>query len=377
MNASACRPLVRISVTGRILLVAGIAAALAGGAMGIHGLLSLGAVLMVLPLVALPYAFTNLKSLQYERTMPDLVAQGESVGTMCTLHNRKTLLSTFSVRTDDALPRAGRKLQQRFAGVLPRNAGEIWESIRMPRRGVVDGAPYVLHSRFPFGLVRGESHGVTARSIAVYPLPTEPEWMDRLLASGAGHGGASSSPSEGMGEFRAMREYQPGDPARLISWPVSSRRRELVVREMELPTPQHVAVVFHSYRPPGTVLSRQGFEDALSMLSGIAHGLQARHIPLTFTASFTGWKDSVIQPDDSAAFSSFLCLLASARLTPTPGLEPVEEAIRSGCHTARAVWVVSNTPRRFWIGGFSGLPGSVLAADNAGIQPLETLPKGS
>lgn len=377
MSASSCRPLVRISVIGRILLVTGGAAVIVGGAMGMHGVISLGAVLAVLPLVALPYGFTNLQSLEYERAMPDLVEQGESVGTVCTLRNRKTLLSTFSVRADDALPRAGRKLQQHFAGVLPRNAGEAWESIRMPRRGVVEGAPYTLHSRFPFGLVRSEYRGVTAGSIAVYPPPTEPDWMDRLLASGAGHGGTSSSPSEGMGEFRAMREYQPGDPTRLISWPVSSRRRELVVREMELPTPQHVAVVFHSYRPPGTVLSSQGFEDALSLLSGIAHGLQARHIPLTFTAAFTGWEERVIQPDDRAAFSSFLCLLASARLTPTPGLEPVEEAIRSGCHTARSVWVVSNTPRRFWIGGLSGLPGSVLAADNAGVQPLETSARSS
>jgi uncharacterized protein (DUF58 family) len=42
---------------------------------------------------------------------------------------------------------------------------------------------------------------------------------------------------------RAVRPYVPGDPARLVHWPTSARRGELVVREQEPPAALGVALV--------------------------------------------------------------------------------------------------------------------------------------
>src|SRR5439155_631773 len=42
---------------------------------------------------------------------------------------------------------------------------------------------------------------------------------------------------------RAVRPYVPGDPARLVHWPTSARRGELVVREHEPPPALGVALV--------------------------------------------------------------------------------------------------------------------------------------
>jgi uncharacterized protein (DUF58 family) len=48
----------------------------------------------------------------------------------------------------------------------------------------------------------------------------------------------------GLGDsVRAVRPYVPGDPARLVHWPTSARRGELVVRELEPPAEAGVALV--------------------------------------------------------------------------------------------------------------------------------------
>jgi len=49
---------------------------------------------------------------------------------------------------------------------------------------------------------------------------------------------------KGVGDtVRAVRPYVPGDPARLVHWPTSARRGELVVREHEPPPALGVALV--------------------------------------------------------------------------------------------------------------------------------------
>ena len=55
---------------------------------------------------------------------------------------------------------------------------------------------------------------------------------------------AARTSARGSGEtFRAVRPYVPGDPARLVHWPTSARRGELVVREYEPPPALGVALV--------------------------------------------------------------------------------------------------------------------------------------
>jgi uncharacterized protein (DUF58 family) len=370
LTYASARPSVRLSLVGRFVLASGLLTLLIGALSGVYGVLIAGVILAMLPLVSMLFAFINIQALVYRRDMPGLVEKGAAVGVMATLENHKPWVGSFGVEVNDALPSCG-VMRPYFAGVLPRQISMAWVSTRLPERGIVNGSPYTMRSHFPIGLVKSERRGVSRDIITVYPAACEPDWLDRVLLSGSGQGGNSVAAGEGIGEFRSMREYRPGDSTRLISWPMSSRRNHLVVREMDIPTPQHVTLIFHSYRPQGTVLARQGFEESLSLLCGISRGLRSRQIPLTVVAPFTEWNQYSIQPDDMAASNGFLSLLAEAKLTPTAMLEPVEEAIRMYHGTAHTIWVLSNTPRRFWLHGLAGVQVPFWAVDNAGIQPVE------
>jgi uncharacterized protein (DUF58 family) len=63
---------------------------------------------------------------------------------------------------------------------------------------------------------------------------------------------------------RSVRPYVPGDPARLVHWPTSARRGELVVREQEPAVVPGVAIVV-DLRGPAL-----GAEQAASRAAGIA-----------------------------------------------------------------------------------------------------------
>jgi uncharacterized protein (DUF58 family) len=56
--------------------------------------------------------------------------------------------------------------------------------------------------------------------------------------------GGSPLLTRGTGDtVRAVRPYAPGDPARLVHWPTSARRGEIVVREHEPPPALGIALV--------------------------------------------------------------------------------------------------------------------------------------
>ena len=70
---------------------------------------------------------------------------------------------------------------------------------------------------------------------------------------------------------RAVRPYVPGDPARLVHWPTSARRGELVVREYEPPPPQGVALVvdLRGEDPEGAASAAMGIGTATLAAGGI------------------------------------------------------------------------------------------------------------
>ena len=109
------------------------------------------------------------------------------------------------------------------AAERPRPSGTRLEN---PRRGIYASGEVVVESRAPFGLFYGRRRMRVASETVVYPrtfdvagLPpsavTDAERGDRSEASTLhrGHGG----------EFWGVREYRPGDPARLVAWKRSAR----------------------------------------------------------------------------------------------------------------------------------------------------------
>jgi uncharacterized protein (DUF58 family) len=127
------------------------------------------------------------------------------------------------------------EVEDRFAGdrgravALRIRRGEtetVGYTVENPRRGIYEGGDVIVESRAPFGLFYGRRRTRAASDTVVYPrtfdvagLPpsavTDAEWGDRSESSTLhrGHGG----------EFWGVRDYRPGDPARLVAWKKSAR----------------------------------------------------------------------------------------------------------------------------------------------------------
>jgi uncharacterized protein (DUF58 family) len=93
-------------------------------------------------------------------------------------------------------------------------------------RGVIEAVHIEVDVAAPLGLVWWRRRWTAAldRPIDIAPLPIEEPLAASVLAARPG------------GEaVRTLREYVQGDAARLIHWPSTARRGELVVKELEEP----------------------------------------------------------------------------------------------------------------------------------------------
>jgi len=132
------------------------------------------------------------------------------------------------------------------------------------RRGVVRSCTIEVRCAAPLGLWwwRRRSRLQLTAPLHVAPLPVDVRapWPD-------GGGAAQATLATGArGDelVRAVRDYVPGDPPKLVHWHASARTGTLVVRELESPTTPAVCVVCDLDGPPGRV------EAVASVAAGLA-----------------------------------------------------------------------------------------------------------
>lgn len=127
-----------------------------------------------------------------------------------------------------------------FAG--PADAGATSLEIVPQRRGVLVAITVDVASAAPFGILWWSRRAtlVLPAEINVAPKPTsairippeDDEW------SGESPGRRTSM----VGETRGIRNYEHGDPKRLVNWRASAHTGHLMVRELEAPTSDPVTV---------------------------------------------------------------------------------------------------------------------------------------
>lgn len=104
-----------------------------------------------------------------------------------------------------------------------------------PRRGPITEAHVEVSSAAPFGLIwwRRRRTVALARPLEVAPRRAA---AARYAPTGGFDGGDAATPS-GIGGDRArgLRDYVPGDPMRLVHWPATARRGQVIVKELEQP----------------------------------------------------------------------------------------------------------------------------------------------
>lgn len=321
-----------------------------------------------LVLASLALSGRNLRGLTCRHLLPERAYVGETTHISFHVHNPQRRLPAFSLAAIDDMMSQPQPRIITIQGIRPGHTSRATHEIVFPRRGVRRDVRVRIASDFPLGLARCRRSFILPDEIVVYPKPRRIPEVATLFGSGSGaensrHHGLSGDVS---GDFRAMREFRPGDPPKLISWPVSSRVGRLVVRELDRPAPRFVHVVFHNFQPPGALLSEASFENTLRILSGLFLDLQALGISFTFNAPSSGWTNLHVGTD-RGTLTAALTSLATATVSTQPNLDALAEAILAAPAGVEAIVVVSNCPARHWAARIphSGVP--LLCMDNQGL----------
>lgn len=139
--------------------------------------------------------------------------------------------------------------------------------LEVARRGSYDHVPIEVSTDAPFSIL-------TAAERRIVPLPRQllvgPRPIPGVAQIGEIRGEELDVPSAGRAvtgdTVRSVRPYVPGDPSHMVHWPSSARLGSLVVRELEPPQTEGVAVIVSLHGASGT----EPVEDAVSRAAGIA-----------------------------------------------------------------------------------------------------------
>ncbi len=147
------------------------------------------------------------------------------------------------------------------------------------RRGRHDLGPLIAFVIDPFGLARREWEVAPVGELLVRPR------VHVIDAPRRGAGGEIELNALGKrqpthqtaAEFLSLREYEPGDDPRRVSWRATARRGELMVRQDEAAAPGRVVVVLDVRPEPYDAAS---FEVAVEAVASIAVQAGKDQIPL-------------------------------------------------------------------------------------------------
>ncbi|MDR2454821.1 MAG: DUF58 domain-containing protein [Bifidobacteriaceae bacterium] len=155
----------------------------------------------------------------------------------------------------------------------PNRAGTaLGYSFTPPERGVFQLGPAQVGYRGPLGLVAVAQPASRRAPLVVGPPLVELEvpWPE---ADSDRHQVRSSLVAERVTDPSAVRDYQPGDPRRLVHWKATARRDRLMVRQTVRRALPDAWILVDDAAPPG-----EAAEQALSIAASVAVKLlRARH----------------------------------------------------------------------------------------------------
>ena len=286
-----------ITTRGRAFIAAGIAAGAFGLGLGQRELVSLGGVLILLPLFSALAAGRARYRVRCQRKIePTRVPAGQAATVTIQLDN-VTRLPTGLLLAEDTIPYS---LGTRPRFVLDRiEAGgsrRIAYRLQSDRRGRYEIGPLYVRVADAFGLVRLGRSVALPGALVVTPAITVLPWTP-FGGAWLREGGSRASTAAAAGEDDVVpRAYRDGDELRRVHWRSTARYGELMVRREEQRW-QNRAVLFldtrtsaHGGRGPSS-----SFEYAVSAAASIGVHLAREGIdgdfvtdagPVGATASF-------------------------------------------------------------------------------------------
>ncbi|HYB89008.1 MAG TPA: DUF58 domain-containing protein [Streptosporangiaceae bacterium] len=223
-----------ITTRGRAFIAAGIVAGVFGLGLGQRELVSLSAVLILLPLLsALAAGRARYRVRCLRQIVPARVPAGQAARVTIQLDN-VTRLPTGLLLAEDTIPYA---LGTRPRFVLDRiEAGgsrRISYRLQSDRRGKFAVGPLYVRVADAFGLVRLGRSVALPGTLVVTPVITALPWT-AFGGAWLREGGTRASTAAAAGEDDVVpRAYRDGDDLRRVHWRSTARYGELMVRREE------------------------------------------------------------------------------------------------------------------------------------------------
>ncbi len=286
-----------LTVRGWLALIFGGITIVAGRLFGLPELYVIGSAVLVLAVIALVVAVMRPLRLAVGRSVsPPRLHAGSAGRVELAIRNGPTKSPVLKL-VDAVEGTSGAQLI--VGGQKPDEV--LHTAYRLPteRRGIVNVGPARFVATDPFGLARRRFVTAGTAQFVVYPaiipLPSTPP----SPASNRRH---SSDLAEFQGgrseEFHGLRQYVPGDDIRRINWASTARHDELIVREDEAPTQNHVTIFVDT----ASLNEDVAVDRAASVAGSIAASMQQRPDPfrlITSDGQDTGFVSGASGVDDA------------------------------------------------------------------------------
>ncbi|MBW8803063.1 MAG: hypothetical protein AUG49_13225 [Catenulispora sp. 13_1_20CM_3_70_7] len=291
-----------LTTRGRSFLAAGLAAMASGMLFDYKVLLRVGALLAVLPLIAIMVLARTRYRVSCRRALePARVGVGQEARVHLRLENVSRLPSG-TLLVEDRVPYVlGSRPRFVLNKVEPHGRRRVVYRVRSDVRGRYLLGPLALRLADPFGLVElsrsfSAQHALTVTP-QVHVLPNAPVGQ---AWSGRGEGHATSVAAAGEDDI-GTREYRHGDDLRRVHWRSTARTGELMVRREEQVWQSRATILLDTraiaHRGDGPASS---FEWAVSAAASIAIHMARRGYAVRLLTE-TGQAVTAAAHDSSAA----------------------------------------------------------------------------
>lgn len=265
-----------------------------------------------------------MMNLHAERSLPSLATVGQSCTITYTVTNRSRFIPAFALLVQEYASKGAahswrRRLPRPRGSILHIAPGETTElnvSVEPLRRGEAHFLGISIVSSFPFGLVAKSITIDQPSMLLVYPRS---ERLRREVASrilSRADLGLHSAPKLGRGdEFFGLRNYTPGDSPRLISWRVSARSGNLVVRENTAPSGGTLWILLNLNSPPQSK-ETSPHDDPLEQAITLASSLTDAALTGGMDVGLAVAQENVIVSPSTLIKQRSAIMAALARLSP-------------------------------------------------------------
>lgn len=203
------------------------------------------AVLLLAEYVIDLYAAAQMPRIEVRREVPVIVGEDDLIEVKLVLKNRGGTVNNL-VLVDHFAPEELPYRECRVVvGRLPAGStGECAYEVNCWRRGVWRVGPLELRRESPLSIFKNRSQRLESSLIRVHPhLYPAPSWSLALGGPRERVGLGTVDKAGWSSEFYGVREYQPGDPRRLIHWPSTARCMTLMVKELEMAADYDITAV--------------------------------------------------------------------------------------------------------------------------------------